>query len=118
MAIVTWANPGTDGTGNVPANWTGGVLPAADDDVTLGGFTASYTVTLDITTPALDSLNVGNGNTGSVTLSLGVNTLNVTGVGGGFTDTITLNETGGATISLASGTINASILNLNTSNAL
>src|SRR5713101_5017759 len=118
MAIVTWANPGTDGTWNVPANWTGGVLPVADDDVTLGGFTASYTVTLDITTPALDSLNVGTGDTGSVTLSIGANTLEVTGAGGGATDTITLNEVGGATIALANGTIDAATLNLNTANAL
>src|SRR5438552_3934521 len=118
MAIVTWANPGTDGTWNVPANWTGGAVPIADDDVTLGGFTVSYTVTLDITTAALDSLNVGTGDTGSVTLSLGAFSLDVTGAGGGATDTITLNEAGGASIAIGGGTIDAATLNLAAPNSL
>src|SRR6266852_6529331 len=116
MATVTWLTPGTDGVWSVGTNWDNTTGPAATDDVSIGGNAASYTVTLDFTpTPALDSLTLGSGLAGSVTLSLGVNTLDVTGGGSG---TITLNETGGATISLGGGAITATTLNLNTANAL
>src|SRR5437763_56232 len=119
MAVVTWTNPGTNGTWSTAANWTPSA-PAATDDVTIAGdATLSYTVTLDLAaTPALDSLTLGSGNVQSVTLSLGANTLDVTGAGAGFTDTITLNEAGGATISLASGAITAATLNLAAANSL
>jgi len=114
MANAIWAFPGTDGAWGTAANWLGGTLPGADDDVAIPGSGTSFTVTLDLSaTPLLDSLGLGSGLAGSVSLSLGTNTLNVTGTGSGATNTITLNETGGAQISLFGGGINATGLLLN-----
>src|SRR5437016_2328813 len=114
MAVVTWntatAGGGT-GTGNwsVDVNWVGGTQPVTNDDVSIPGTgqVSAFTVTYDITSsqPALDSLTIGDGTAAPITLAIGANILAVTGTGLGFTQTITLQEAGGATITINGGTI-------------
>ncbi len=47
-ATVTWSS-GSSGSWSAGANWSGGVIPATGDEVTLGDVAASRTVTLDLT---------------------------------------------------------------------
>src|SRR4051794_38870303 len=112
MAVKTWATPGTSGNWNVDANW--GPLPgvpAATDDVTIGGSATAFTVTLDIaTTGALDSLTLGDGVNGNVILSLGANALDVSGAGVGATNDILLQGAGGSTITVQGGSITADLM--------
>lgn len=120
MATAVWN--GTTGNWSTTANWSGGTgtggIPGPNDDVVLGPSATGYTLTLDIAaTPALDSLTIGaGGGPGAIILAVGANTLNVTGSGAGATDTITLGETGGATISLAGGTVNTGVLAMTSAN--
>ncbi|MGC2413873.1 MAG: Hint domain-containing protein, partial [Stellaceae bacterium] len=112
--IVSWTNPGTSGNWSSGANWTNpgnpGNPPGATDDVVLGDtLTTPYTVTLDVSSAALDSLTLGS-TTGGVTLAVGSNTLDVLGTGAGFTDAITLQGTNGSEITIAGGTIAATSL--------
>jgi len=123
MAIVTWNTPAA-GTGNwsADANWVGlpPAQPVANDDVVIpgtGSVSPSFTVTYDLTTPiALDSLLIGDGQPAQITLAVGGNTLAVLGTGVGSTQTISLQEAGGAVITVNGGAILAGALNLTDSN--
>jgi Domain of unknown function (DUF4347) len=120
--LISWRGPtpGTagdpnSGNWNTGANWGTGVVPAAGDDVFLDGTAGSgYTVTLDTTTAALDSLTVEFSNgTNFAIFAVGSQTVNVTGTGTGATDTLTLS--GDNQITIAGGTINAGALALSSS---
>jgi hypothetical protein len=62
-------NP-TDGKWNDDGNWFPFGVPNSNDDVILGGgITAgSYTVTLDVDSPALDSVTINSAGIGPATL--------------------------------------------------
>src|SRR5882724_6125540 len=111
MAIKTW--DGSTGTWSTAGSWSPTGVPADTDDVVLPGTAGGYTLTLDVVSAALDSLQIGDGaGAGAITFAIGAATLNVTGGGGGATDTITMNEPGGAVISIGGGSINAAVLAL------
>ena len=79
MAARSWASPGASAAWS-PGLWTLGLAPASGDDVTIGGSATSYTVTLNIDSPAINSLTLGtNGGAGNATLDVGTHNLNVTG---------------------------------------
>lgn len=48
MASIKWLSP-VSGTWSVAANWAGGVLPGAGDDVSIGGIGASSAYTISVT---------------------------------------------------------------------
>src|SRR5205823_4813304 len=101
------------GTWSTAGSWAPAGVPDPNDDVVLPGSSGGYVLTLDVSTNALDSLTIGNGaSLGPINLVVGSNTLNVNGVGGGATNTITMNEPGGGFIVLGGGTINATSLGL------
>jgi hypothetical protein len=110
MAARSWASPGASAAWS-PGLWTLGLAPASGDDVTIGGSATSYTVTLNIDSPAINSLTLGtNGGAGNATLDVGTHNLNVTG---GSSDTITLLGSGlGSHLTIGGGTINANTLNI------
>jgi hypothetical protein len=119
MATVVWNTTIGSGNWNTGTNWVGNNAPVTNDDVSIPGTgaAAAYTVTYDVTVnpPALDSLAVGDGSAVAITLAVGANALTVSGNGAGATDTITLNEAGGATITVNGGSISAGALNFTTS---
>jgi hypothetical protein len=82
-------NP-TDGKWNDDGNWFPFGVPNSNDDVILGGgITAgSYTVTLDVDSPALDSVTINSAGIGPATLDVGTHTLGVTGNGLGAADSV------------------------------
>src|SRR5436190_24155080 len=107
MALASY-NAKSSGQWSDKSNWLAGSLPVADDDVQIDGGGSGIIVTFDIAVgPGLDSLTVGNGGTGAITLALGGKTLNVNGIGGGATDMVTLDEQSACSVTLAGGTINA-----------
>jgi hypothetical protein len=86
MAQRNWIGAGgsladpTTGNWNVAANWDGAVLPVDGDDVVFPapGVSGAYTVTLDIASPALDSVTLIDGSlAGGTTLAIGANALNI-----------------------------------------
>lgn len=70
MAMKSWI--GGDGDWQVASNWSDGLVPAADDTVTLPSAASAYVVTLSGSTPKLAALNLGNygGDQNPVTLLL------------------------------------------------
>src|ERR1700745_4223134 len=111
MATVTWKGTGTtsnpnSGNWGTGSNWSTGSVPAANSDVVLpaSGANGAYTVTLNATPNALDSLTINSG----ATFAVGTRTLSVNGNGVGATDTVTV-ASGGA-LTIAGGTINATTL--------
>ncbi|MBV9862594.1 MAG: hypothetical protein JO267_10650, partial [Alphaproteobacteria bacterium] len=121
-SVDSWENPGTSGNWSVGSNWSTGASPTFQEDAVLGNYGSPYTVTLDVNTPALDSLTIGQGSASNapVTLDIGAETLNVTGTGSGATDTITLdaNNTGPNELYIEGGTIEAAKLVLQGANQL
>ncbi|MBR0843457.1 DUF4347 domain-containing protein, partial [Bradyrhizobium liaoningense] len=110
MATKTWTGGGTtidpnSQNWNTAGNWSPSGVPAAGDDVIIGGSSGgSYTVTLNTDTPALNSLTI-NFTANAATLSIGTGrTLNVT-------NTVSLTGTNGISIS-GTGTVNAGTLAL------
>src|ERR1700693_5017246 len=81
MATKNWKGSGSastpsSGTWSRSKNWSPSGVPAAGDDVIIGG-SGSYTVTLNvIATPNLNSLTISDN---GATLAIGTSTLNVTG---------------------------------------
>ena len=113
LTARSWASPGTNGNWNTAGSWSPIGVPVAGDDVTIGGTSgSSYTVTLNVNTPALDSLtmNFSNG-ANTATLAIGTNTLNVNGTGVGATDTLATSANNNITIS-GGGILNAGTLSL------
>lgn len=117
MTTITWANPGTSGNWNDTTQWTGGVVPGANDDAVIPGNATAFTVTYNIATDvALDSITLGTGGgtpVGGVTLAVGANTLDATGSGAGATDAIIMNGSG-TTITVTGGAVKAGVLATNT----
>lgn len=116
LATQTWIGAGgsasdpTGGDWSVAANWLDGAAPVAGDDAVLGGSAGGnpYTVTLDVSTPALNSLTI-NAASGA-TLAVGANTLNVNGTGSGATDTI--NVAANNSVTMAGGALDAGNVSL------
>ncbi|MEK9283021.1 Ig-like domain-containing protein [Bradyrhizobium sp. ISRA442] len=108
MAAKTWTGGGSTGNPNSgnwssSGNWSPSGVPAAGDDVTIGGNSGgSYTVTLDVSSAALNSLTMNFNNTATLLIGSG-KTLNVT-------NTVSLNSTN--IISMSGGTVNAGTLAL------
>src|SRR5581483_7873895 len=66
-----WTNA-AGGNWNVPGNWSGGLVPTATDNATLGSLTGSYTVQLT------DNQNINN-------LTIGSNSATFSATGGSLT---------------------------------
>jgi hypothetical protein len=93
LALKFWTGPGSvinpaDGNWNTDANWFPSGVPAANDDVVLGGTISAraYTVTLDADSAPLDSVTINSAGIGPTTLAVGAFTLDVTGSGIGAPD--------------------------------
>lgn len=107
MALKTW--DGSTGTWSTAGSWTPTGVPADTDAVVLPGTVGGYTLTLDVNSNLLDSLQIGDGAAaGVINFLVGANTLNVTG----GANSITVNEPGGANVILGGGSINAGTLGL------
>ena len=118
LVAKTWTGGATTtspvaGLWNTASNWSPSGVPAAGDDVTIAGNTA-YTLTLNVTTAALNSVTIGSTNASGATLAVGANTLNVNGTGSGATDTLSLTGSNKVTIA-AGGVINATTISLGAS---
>lgn len=74
MAKVTWTK-GSSGAWSVGANWSGGGVPQAGDDVVIDAAPVQ-TVTLNTNTGSLESLTLAAG-TGAILTASGTQTLNV-----------------------------------------
>jgi hypothetical protein len=114
MATKTWKGPSgstatpTSGNWNRSSNWSPSGVPAAGDNVIIGG-NSIYTLTLNVSATAnLNSLTIGDS---GATLAIGNSTLNITGASTSAINVMTgritiaggkINDTGG--LALASGT--------------
>jgi hypothetical protein len=103
MTTASWKTPGTSGNWSAGANWNGGTGVG----VTIASNGTAFTVTLDVTPNALDSLTLGTAGQNGLTFAVGANTLNVNSAG---TKTVTLTD---ATLTMAtSSVINATTVAL------
>jgi len=89
--IKTWKGPSgstaspKSGNWNKSSNWSPSGVPAAGDDVVIGG-SSTYTLTLNVSaTPALNSVTI---NDSGATLAVGSSTLNVAGTSATAIDVI------------------------------
>lgn len=57
LATITWGNA-AGGNWNVPSNWVGGVVPAANDDVVIPDLVGTPTITFNTGTIAVRSLSI------------------------------------------------------------